>query len=129
MRHRNQGRKLGRHYAHRDAMFRNLATSLFRHEKIETTDPKAKDLRMFAEAIITLAKKGDLHSRRLAFRDIRDQEVLNKLFTDIGPRFKARAGGYTRITKVRFRRGDNALMSVIELVGDEPAAATAAAAD
>lgn len=130
MRHLNSGRKLGRHYAHRTAMFRNMATALFRHEKIETTDPKAKELRSFAEQLITLAKKGDLHSRRLAYRDIRDQEVLNKLFTDIGPRFKARNGGYTRITKVRFRRGDNALMSVIELVGDETAAAsTTAAAD
>jgi large subunit ribosomal protein L17 len=129
MRHRNSGRKLHRTSAHRTAMFRNMATALFRHEKIETTDPKAKELRSFAEKIITLAKQGDLHSRRLAYRDIRDQEILNKLFSEIAPRFKARAGGYTRITKVRFRRGDNALMSVIELVGNEPAAAAAASAD
>lgn len=126
MRHRNQGRKLKRTSAHRTAMFRNMATALFRHEKIETTDPKAKELKNYAEKIITLAKKGDLAARRLAFRDIRDQEILNKLFTDIGPRFKTRNGGYTRITKVRFRRGDNALMSVIELVGNESTAAAAA---
>ena len=85
---------------------------------------QAKELKSYAEQLITLAKQGDLHARRLAYRDIRDQEILNKLFTDIGPRFKTRNGGYTRITKVRFRRGDNALMSVIELVGNETAAAS-----
>jgi large subunit ribosomal protein L17 len=119
MRHLNKGRKLGRTSAHRQAMFRNLATSLFRHEKIETTDAKAKDLRGFAEKLITLAKRGDVSARRLAFRDIRDDEVLKKLFDDIAVRYKARPGGYTRLTKVRIRRGDNAPMSVIELVGNE----------
>jgi len=119
MRHLNHGRKFSRTSAHRIAMFRNMATSLFRHERIETTDQKAKELRGFAEKLITLAKHGDTHSRRLAHRDIRDQEVLAKLFTDIGPRFKARNGGYTRITKSRIRRGDNASVSIIELVGSE----------
>jgi large subunit ribosomal protein L17 len=110
-------------------MFRNLATSLFRHEKIETTDAKAKDLRGFAEKLITLAKRGDLSARRLAFRDIRDDEVLKKLFDDIAVRYKARPGGYTRLTKVRIRRGDNAPMSVIELVGNEVAVGASSAAD
>ena len=119
MRHRNSGRKLGRTASHRTALFRNMATSLFRHERIETTDAKAKELRSFAEKLITLAKRGDLHARRQAYQDIRDQEVLAKLFGDIGPRFKARNGGYTRIIKSRIRRGDNAPISIIELVGNE----------
>ena len=119
MRHLNHGRKFSRTSAHRQAMFRNMATSLFRHERIETTDEKAKELRGFAEKLITLAKAGDLHARRLAHRDIRDQEVLAKLFSDLGPRFKARPGGYTRITKSRVRRGDNATLSIVELVGSE----------
>ena len=100
-------------------MFRNMCTALFRHERIETTDQKAKELRGVAEKLITLAKAGDLHSRRLAHRDIRDQEVLKKLFAEIGPRFKTRPGGYTRITKSRIRRGDNATLSILELVGSE----------
>ena len=116
MRHLNSGRKLGRTSAHRTALFRNMATSLFRHERIETTDAKAKELRSFAEQLITLAKRGDLHARRQAYADIRDQEVLAKLFGDIGPRFKARNGGYTRIIKSRIRKGDNAPISIIELV-------------
>ncbi len=119
MRHLNSGRKLGRTSAHRTALFRNMATSLFRHERIETTDAKAKELRSFAEKLITLAKRGDLHARRQAFADIRDQEILAKLFGDIGPRFKARNGGYTRIIKSRIRKGDNAPISIIELVGNE----------
>ena len=119
MRHLNSGRKLGRTSEHRTALFRNMATSLFRHERIETTDAKAKELRSFAEKLITLAKRGDLHARRQAYQDIRDQEVLAKLFADIGPRFKARNGGYTRIVKSRIRRGDNAPISIIELVGNE----------
>lgn len=119
MRHLNSGRKLGRTTEHRTALFRNMATSLFRHERIETTDAKAKELRSFAEKLITLAKRGDLHARRQAYQDIRDQEVLAKLFGDIGPRFKARNGGYTRIVKSRIRRGDNAPISIIELVGNE----------
>ena len=98
-----------------------MATSLFRHERIETTDAKAKELRRFAEQLITLAKRGDLHARRQAFADIRDQEVLAKLFGDIGPRFKTRPGGYTRIIKSRIRKGDNAPISIIELVGNEQA--------
>ncbi len=119
MRHRNHGRKFSRTSAHRIALFRNMATALFRHERIETTDPKAKELRSFAERLITLAKAGDLHARRQAHRDIRDQDVLNKLFAEIGPRFKTRNGGYTRITKSRIRRGDNAPISILELVGSE----------
>lgn len=119
MRHRNQGRKLGRTSAHRTALFRNMATSLFRHERIETTDSKAKELRRFAEQLITLGKRGDVHARRQAYADIRDQEVLAKLFGDIAVRFKARPGGYTRITKSRIRKGDNAPISIIELVGNE----------
>lgn len=119
MRHLNKGRKLGRTSSHRQAMFRNMATSLFRHERIETTHPKAKELRGYAERLITLAKTDSVHTRRLAFRQIRDEEILHKLFTDIAPRFKARPGGYTRVTKVRIRRGDNAPMAFIELVGNE----------
>jgi large subunit ribosomal protein L17 len=119
MRHLNAGRKFSRTSAHRQAMFRNMATALLRHERIETTDQKAKELRGVVEKLITLAKAGDLHSRRLAHRDIRDQEVLKKLFADVGPRFKARNGGYTRITKSRIRRGDNATLSILELVGSE----------
>jgi large subunit ribosomal protein L17 len=130
MRHLNSGRKLGRTSAHRTALFRNMATSLFRHERIETTDAKAKELRRFAEQLITLAKRGDLHARRQAFADIRDQEVLAKLFGDIGPRFKTRPGGYTRIIKSRIRKGDNAPISIIELVGNEvPLNATASSDD
>lgn len=124
MRHRKKGRKLNRTSAHRQAMFRNLATSLFRHERIETTDAKAKELRGFAERLITLAKRGDLHARRLAHRKIRDDEVLKKLFDDIAPRYASRPGGYTRVTKVRIRRGDAATMSIIELVGNEQPAAS-----
>lgn len=119
MRHLNSGRKFSRSKSHRQALFRNMATSLFRHERIETTDQKAKELRIVAERLITLAKRGDLHARRQAHQDIRDQEVLAKLFADIGPRFKTRPGGYTRITKSRIRRGDNATLSILELVGSE----------
>ena len=93
-----------------------MATSLFRHECIETTDAKAKDLRGFAEKLITLAKRGDLHARRLVFRTIRDQEILTKLFNDIAPRFDGRPGGYTRVMKSGIRTGDAAPLSVIELV-------------
>jgi large subunit ribosomal protein L17 len=121
MRHLNKGRKLNRTSTHRSAMFRNMATSLFKHERIETTHPKAMELRGYAERLITLAKRGDLHARRQAFRKIRDEEVLHKLFTDIAERYKARPGGYTRVTRVRVRRGDNAEMSLIELVGTEKA--------
>ena len=128
MRHLKKGRKLNRTSAHRKALLRNLATSLFRHEKIETTDAKAKELRGYAERLVTLAKRGDVHSRRLAFQKIRDQEVLKKLFDDIAGRYNGRPGGYTRVTKIRYRKGDNAKMSVIELIGDA-AGATADNAD
>jgi large subunit ribosomal protein L17 len=116
MRHLKKGRKFSRTSAHRDAMFSNLATSLFQHECIETTREKAKDLRGFAERLITLAKRNDLHARRLAFRHVRNLDVLKKLFDDIAPRFQSRAGGYTRVMKSGVRKGDAAPLSVIELV-------------
>lgn len=124
MRHKKSGRKLNRTSSHRKSLFRNMATSLFRHERIETTDTKAKELRGYAEKLITLAKKGDQHSRRQAHARIADKEVLTKLFDELGPRFADRPGGYTRVTKTRIRRGDNTVMSVIELVGSEEPAAT-----
>ncbi len=116
MRHRKKGRNLSRTPSHRKAVLRNLATSLFRHERITTTTAKAKELRPYAERLITLAKRGDLHARRLAGRKIADREVLGKLFTDIGPRFTERPGGYTRVLKLGHRKGDAAEMSLIELV-------------
>ncbi len=125
MRHLKKGRKLNRTSTHRRAMFRNMATSLFRHEQIETTHQKAKELRGFAERLITLAKKGDLPARRRAFREIRDDEVLAKLFGDLAERYKGRPGGYTRVTRVYVRRGDNAEMSRIELVGNEQSVGSA----
>ena len=124
MRHLKKGRKLNRSNAHRQAMMRNMAVSLFRHERIETTDAKAKTIRSFAERLITLAKRGDLHARRLAYRHVRDQDILKKLFDDIGPRYAERPGGYTRIFKLGNRRGDNAPLSMIELVGNDSPAAT-----
>lgn len=116
MRHRNKGRQLSRTASHRKALLRNMATSLFRHGRIETTTAKAKELRPFAERLITLAKRGDLHARRLAGSQIADKEVLHVLFADIGPRFAARPGGYTRVLKTGFRQGDGAEMALIELV-------------
>ncbi len=116
MRHRNKGRTLSRTASHKKATMRNMATSLFRHERIETTTAKAKELRPFAERLITLGKRGDLHARRLAGRLIADRQVLGKLFDDIGPRFAERPGGYTRILKLGNRRGDAAEMALIELV-------------
>ena len=116
MRHRKKGRKLGRTAQHRRATLRNMATSLFRHERIETTTAKAKELRPYAERLITLAKRGDLHARRQASAKVQDREVLGKLFDDIGPRFSQRPGGYTRILKLGHRKGDAAEMSLIELV-------------
>jgi large subunit ribosomal protein L17 len=115
MRHRKKGRKLNRTASHRKATLRNMATSLFRHERIETTEAKAKELRPFAERMVTLAKRGDLHARRQAARQISDRQVLGKLFDDIGPRFAERQGGYTRILKLGARRGDAAEMALIEL--------------
>ncbi len=116
MRHKRQGRKLGRTGAHRKAMLSNMAIALFDHEKIETTEPKSKELRRTAEKLITLAKRGDLHARRRAARTIRDKVILKKLFDDIGPRYTERNGGYTRIIKLGTRFGDAAPMAIIELV-------------
>lgn len=116
MRHLKHGRKLNRNQGHRKALFRNMAIALFKHERIETTDAKAKDLRGVAEKLITLGKKGDLHSRRIAAQKIHDAEILKKLFDDIAKRNSARNGGYTRVIKSRYRRGDCASLSVIELV-------------
>lgn len=128
MRHRNKGRALGRTDSHREALLRNMATSLFRHGRIETTTAKAKELRPFAERLITLAKRGDLHARRLAARRIQDKEVLFRLFDAIGPRFAERAGGYTRILKTGFRQGDGAETALIELVDRAAHAAATPAA-
>lgn len=119
MRHRNTGRALSRTSAHRRAMFRNMSASLFRHELIQTTLPKAKELRRVAEPLITLAKSDSVHARRLAFARLRDDEAVKKLFTELAPRYRARPGGYLRILKAGFRPGDNAPMAVVELV-DRP---------
>lgn len=116
MRHRKKGRNLSRTSSHKKATMRNMATALFRHERIETTTAKAKELRPYAERLITLARRGDLHARRLAARRIQDREVLGKLFDDIAPRFDGRPGGYTRVLKLGHRRGDAADMALIELV-------------
>jgi len=116
MRHRKKGRGLSRSPSHRRAMLRNMATSLFRHERITTTTARAKELRPYAERLITLARRGDLHARRLAARRIADREILGKLFDDIGPRYAERPGGYTRILKLGNRQGDAADMALIELV-------------
>jgi large subunit ribosomal protein L17 len=116
MRHRKKGRNLSRTASHKKATMRNMATALFRHERIETTTAKAKELRPYAEQLITLARRGDLHSRRLAARKIQDREILGKLFDDIAPRFVDRPGGYTRVLKLGHRKGDAAEMALIELV-------------
>ena len=126
MRHRKSGRKLGRNSSHRKAMFRNMATSLFRHETIKTTLPKAKELRRVAEPLITLAKEDGVANRRLAFARLRDKEVVGKLFKDLGPRFKERPGGYIRILKLGPRAGDAAPMALVMLV-DAPVEAEVAA--
>ncbi len=116
MKHRVAGRRLDRTTEHRIAMFRNQVTSLLRHERIVTTTPKAKELKRIADKIITLGKKGTSHARRIAFRDIRDGEVIDKLFGPIAERYATRAGGYSRIIHTGKRHGDNADMSIIELV-------------
>lgn len=116
MRHRKSGRKLGRNSSHRKAMFRNMATSLVRHETIKTTLPKAKELRRVIEPLITLAKIDGVANRRLAFDRLRDKEAVGKLFSDLGPRFKARPGGYLRILKMGPRPGDAAPMALVQLV-------------
>ncbi|WP_159991402.1 50S ribosomal protein L17 [Pelistega ratti] len=119
MRHRSGLRKLNRTSSHRLAMFRNMSVSLIQHEAIKTTLPKAKELRRVVEPLITLAKEPTLANRRLAFARLRDRDAVTKLFEDLGPRFKARNGGYTRILKMGFRQGDNAPMAYMELV-DRP---------
>lgn len=116
MRHNVMGRRLGRSMGHRQALFRNLTTQLFRHKKIKTTEAKAKSIQPLAERLITLARRGDLHARRLAAREIYDPAVLKELFDEIGPQMQSRAGGYTRIFKLGPRRGDGANMVLIELV-------------
>src|ERR1700744_841458 len=116
MRHGNAHRKLGRTSAHREAMFANMAASLIKHEQITTTLPKAKELRPFVEKLVTLAKRGDLHARRIAISRVRDVDQVGKLFAAIGPRYADRNGGYIRIMKAGFRHGDNAPMAVIEFV-------------
>ena len=124
MRHRKAGRQLNRTSSHREAMFRNMASSLFRHELIKTTLPKAKELRRVAEPLITLAKTDSVHTRRLAFSRLRDKEVVGKLFVELGPRYQARPGGYLRILKCGYRASDAAPMAYVELV-DRPAVAAA----
>ncbi len=119
MRHRRVGRQLGRNSAHRKAMMGNMATSLFIHEMIRTTLPKAKELRRYAEPLITLAKTDDVARRRRAFSKLRDKASVGKLFADLGPRYKTRPGGYTRVLKCGFRPGDNAPMALVELL-DRP---------
>jgi large subunit ribosomal protein L17 len=116
MRHRNIGRALSRTTSHREAMLRNMTVSLFRHEQIFTTVPKAKELRRVAEPIITLGKHASLANRRLAYARLRDRDIVGKLFADLGPRFKSRPGGYLRILKYGFRAGDAAPMALVQLV-------------
>lgn len=119
MRHSKAGRRLGRKTSHREAMFRNMVTSLLDHGKITTTDAKAKEIRVVAERMITLGKRGDLHSMRLAASVIREKSVVSKLFSTIAPCYKERLGGYTRIIKLGIRQGDAAPLSLIELVEEE----------
>ncbi len=119
MRHRKSGRQLNRNSSHRKAMFQNMANSLFKHELIKTTLPKAKELRRVAEPLITLAKEDSVATRRLAFDRMRDKEMVGKLFAELGPRYKNRPGGYLRIMKCGFRAGDAAPMAYVELV-DRP---------
>ncbi|WP_248883778.1 50S ribosomal protein L17 [Acidithiobacillus acidisediminis] len=116
MRHGNSGKKLNRNSSHRRAMFANMMVSLFAHERIVTTLPKAKELRRFAEPMITLAKEPTVAGRRLAFSRLRDRAAVVKLFDDLGPHYKARPGGYLRIVKYGFRAGDNAPLAIVELV-------------
>lgn len=116
MRHKKSGRRLGRNSPHRKAMFRNMASSLVQHETIKTTLPKAKELRRVVEPLITLAKEDDVANRRLAFSRLRDKAAVGKLFSDLGPRFKERPGGYLRILKMGPRPGDAAPMALVQLV-------------
>ena len=119
MRHRKSGRKLNMNSSHRKALFSNMVSSLFKHELIKTTLPKAKELRSFAEPLITLSKEDSVAKRRIAFARLRDREIVTKLFNELGPRYKNRAGGYLRIMKCGFRPGDDAPMAYVELV-DRP---------
>ena len=128
MRHQKSGRKLNRDSAHRKAMFRNMASSLFANEIIKTTVPKAKELRRVAEPLITLAKEDSVAHRRMAFDRLRDREVVTKLFNELGPRYAERPGGYVRILKCGFRAGDNAPMAYVELV-DRPREGESAASE
>ena len=116
MRHNVSGRKLNRTPAHRKMLYRNLVTALFKHERIQTTVPKAKEARQVAEKLITFAKRGDLHARRMAARKVNEPAILQKLFEEIGPRYAERPGGYTRIMRLGPRKGDNAEMAILELV-------------
>ena len=118
MRHRAKGRQLSRTSSHKRALLRNLATSLFQHDRVVTTEAKAKELRPFAERLITLARRGDLHARRLVERRLKDRAVTHKLFTDLGPRFASRPGGYTRIVKLGHRAGDGDDVARIELLSE-----------
>jgi large subunit ribosomal protein L17 len=120
MRHGNTNRKLNRTSAHRKAMFANMSASLIKHEQIVTTLPKAKELRPIVEKLITLGKRGDLHARRQAIAQMRDETQVQKLFGVLGPRYQERQGGYVRILKAGFRYGDNAALAVIELVDRDP---------
>ena len=119
MRHLNAGRKLNRTSAHRKALFKNMVLALIRHERIKTTDPKAKELRRIADRMVTLGKQNDLAARRRAFAFMQSHEAVKKLFDEIAPRFKDRNGGYTRVIKFGHRRGDAAMLSVIEFTGQE----------
>ena len=120
MRHRISGRKLNMKSAHREAVFANMTASLFRHEQIKTTKPKAKELRSFADKMVTLSKRGTLHARRQAFAFLRDDAVVQKLFDSLATRYKDRQGGYTRVLAAGHRYGDDAPMAVIELVDRDP---------
>lgn len=126
MRHLKAGRKLNRSPSHRLALMRNLVTSLLRYEKVRTTDPKAKEVRRWADRMIGLGKEGSLHARRRALGFVRDKAVVRKVFETLAPRFKERSGGYTRIIKIGWRRGDHAPVSVVELVAGEAAKAEGA---
>jgi len=128
MRHQKSGRKFSRTSAHREAMFVNMAASLFKHEMIRTTLPKAKELRRVAEPLITIGKIDGVANRRLAMSRLRDEQAVGKLFVELGPRYKSRPGGYLRILKCGFRPGDNAPMAYVELV-DRPQASAVATAE
>jgi len=125
MRHRKAGNQLGRNTSHRRAMLRNMVTSLFKYEQIETTDAKAKAIRPIAEKMITLAKRGDLHARRQALSYIQDKEVTHRLFDELKGRFSSREGGYLRIIKKGFRKGDSASISVVQLLSNDEGEAAA----